>query len=68
MAMLGRGKLLRLLVDAAAFPLVAAFLFAFGLLASVVHLIAMPGLFLWEKVRDARLDRQLRASRGQEAK
>jgi hypothetical protein len=51
---LGGSGLLRMLFEIAAFPFVVAALFAYGLLASAAHLIAMPGLFLWEKFEETR--------------
>ncbi len=37
-----------------AVPVVAVAMFAFGLLAAATHLVALPGLFLWERYLEAR--------------
>jgi hypothetical protein len=57
--MSGRRNILRTLVETAAFPFVAVALFAFGVLASIAHLVAMPGLFLWDNSIERRLTRRL---------
>jgi nicotinamide riboside transporter PnuC len=47
-------------MEVAAFPIVAFTLLACGLLLSVVHLMAMPGLFLWENAQERRSTRRLK--------
>ncbi|MGJ7557466.1 hypothetical protein ACSFBI_26030 [Variovorax sp. RB3P1] len=42
-------KSLVTLIGVLAFPVVAVGLFLFGVGAAVLHLIAIPALFLWEK-------------------
>jgi hypothetical protein len=58
--MLGCCKVLRTTMEVAAFPIVAFTLLACGLLLSVVHLMAMPGLFLWENAQERRSTRRLK--------
>ncbi|MDQ0017401.1 hypothetical protein J2W23_005814 [Variovorax boronicumulans] len=45
-------KLIRTILEIAAMPLFAAALFATGLIAAFAHLLALPGLFLWERYRE----------------
>lgn len=45
-------KLARTILEIAAFPVVAIVLFGLALMAAVLHLVAMPGLYLWEKHRE----------------
>lgn len=52
--------ILRTLFETAAFPFVAVALLALGLLVSIAHLIAMPGLFLWENAQERKLTRRLK--------
>lgn len=66
--MSGHRNVLRTLVESAAFPFVAVALFAFGLLASLAHLVAMPGLFLWENSIERRLTRRLKTFTEKEVK
>ncbi|MDH6169253.1 hypothetical protein M2282_004417 [Variovorax boronicumulans] len=47
-------KHVRAVFEVAAFPMVAVALFAAGMLAAVAHLVAMPGLYLWEKYQESR--------------
>lgn len=42
-------KHLLTILQVAALPVIGIALFATGLLAAVVHLLALPGLYLWEK-------------------
>ncbi|WP_435501281.1 hypothetical protein [Variovorax sp. LT1R20] len=47
-------------LEVAAFPVVAILLFATGLFAAVAHLVAMPGLYLWERYLENRPRRRRR--------
>ena len=44
----------RMVLGIAAAPLFAVALFATGMLAAVAHLVALPGLYLWEKYQEAK--------------
>ena len=45
---------MRMVLEIAAAPLFAVALFATGILAAVAHLVALPGLYLWEKYQEAK--------------
>jgi hypothetical protein len=47
-------KFVRTFLAVMAVPFVAVAMLAFGLLAAATHLIALPGLFLWERYLEAR--------------
>lgn len=47
--------MLKTLLGIAAFPFVAAVMFAGGLLGAVAHLLAFPFLYLWERCQERRL-------------
>lgn len=58
--MSGRLRVMRALVETAAFPFVVFALLSFGLLVSIAHLLAMPALYLWENSQERKLTRRLR--------
>jgi hypothetical protein len=45
-------KLIRTILEIAAMPLFAVVLFAAGLIAAFAHLLALPGLYLWERYQE----------------
>ncbi|MDQ0072460.1 hypothetical protein J2W34_004265 [Variovorax boronicumulans] len=45
-------KLIRTILEIAAMPLFAVALFAIGLIAAFGHLLALPGLYLWERYQE----------------
>ncbi|QSI31638.1 hypothetical protein GNX71_19465 [Variovorax sp. RKNM96] len=47
-------KLIRTILEIAAMPLFAVALFATGLIAAFAHLLALPGLYLWERYQESK--------------